>query len=159
MNCSMSISPYFYLYIHFDFPSSGLIFCSWPGSDLGSIKRSKMRWRGTTWYMSPVMHISTVSSIKYFFWKILRKPAKCCCESLSFQFSWYSLPKYIIISVIVLCRILRSKKTYLFLLCLMLPHRQRFELFLCHGENGLKLRRIQVVLFCAWDDTWRIAIL
>jgi len=37
--------------------------CSWPGSDLGSIKRSilcKMRWRGTTWYNVTVMHISTV---------------------------------------------------------------------------------------------------
>ena len=73
------------LYILFDSPSSGLIFCSWPGSDLGSIKRSilckmrwrgttwynvyikttvvttcKMRWRGTTWYNVTVRHISTV---------------------------------------------------------------------------------------------------
>ena len=38
-------------------------FCSWPGSDLGSIKRSilcKMRWRGMTWYNVTVIHISTV---------------------------------------------------------------------------------------------------
>ena len=65
MNCSMSIFPYFYFSnnILFDFPGSGLIFCSWPCSDLGSIKRSilcKMRWRGTTWYNVTVMHISTV---------------------------------------------------------------------------------------------------
>ena len=65
MNCSMSIPPYFYFSnnILFDFPSSGLVFCSWPGSELGSIKRSilcKMRWRGTTWYNVTVMHISTV---------------------------------------------------------------------------------------------------
>ena len=65
MNCSMSIFPYFYFSnnILFDFPSSGLIFCSWPGSDFGNIKRSiicKMRWRGTTWYNIIVMHISAV---------------------------------------------------------------------------------------------------
>ena len=46
----MSISPYFYFSnnILFDFPSSLLISCSWPGSGLGSIKRTILfvKWDG-----------------------------------------------------------------------------------------------------------------
>ena len=71
MNCSMSISPYFYFSNNFlfDFPSSGWFnfFRSWPGSDLGNIRRTilcKMRWRGTIWYSVTVMRISTVTGGK-----------------------------------------------------------------------------------------------
>ena len=67
MNCSMTISPYFYFAnnILFDFPSSsGFNFfvvdlvLTWD-----SIKRTilcKMRWRGTTQYNITVIRISIV---------------------------------------------------------------------------------------------------